>query len=118
MNKIKVMTVFGTRPEAIKMAPLVKELQSREEIEQITCVTAQHRQMLDQVLETFQIKPEYDLDIMKQGQTLNDVVQRVLEVLVKFWKRKTGYRISSRGYYNYFCRGIGGISQSNCNRTC
>ena len=78
MRKIKVMTVFGTRPEAIKMAPLVKELQSREEIEQITCVTAQHRQMLDQVLETFQIKPEYDLDIMKQGQTLNDVVQRVL----------------------------------------
>ena len=69
------------------MAPLVKELQSREEIEQITCVTAQHRQMLDQVLETFQIKPEYDLDIMKQGQTLNDVVQRVLgsisEVLEK-----------------------------------
>ena len=52
MRKIKVMTVFGTRPEAIKMAPLVKELQSREEIEQITCVTAQHRQMLDQVLET------------------------------------------------------------------
>ena len=51
MRKIKVMTVFGTRPEAIKMAPLVKELQSREEIEQITCVTAQHRQMLDQVLE-------------------------------------------------------------------
>ena len=87
MRKIKVMTVFGTRPEAIKMAPLVKELQSREEIEQITCVTAQHRQMLDQVLETFQIKPEYDLDIMKQGQTLNDVVQRVLgsisEVLEK-----------------------------------
>lgn len=87
MSKIKVMTVFGTRPEAIKMAPLVKELQSREEIEQITCVTAQHRQMLDQVLETFQIQPEYDLDIMKQGQTLNDVVQRVLgsisEVLEK-----------------------------------
>lgn len=70
MGKIKVMTVFGTRPEAIKMAPLVKELKSRPEIEQITCVTAQHRQMLDQVLETFHIVPEYDLDIMKQGQTL------------------------------------------------
>lgn len=95
MRKIKVMTVFGTRPEAIKMAPLVKELQSREEIEQITCVTAQHRQMLDQVLETFQIKPEYDLDIMKQGQTLNDVVQRVLGSISEVWKRKTGYRISS-----------------------
>ena len=87
MGKIKVMTVFGTRPEAIKMAPLVKELKSRPEIEQITCVTAQHRQMLDQVLETFHIVPEYDLDIMKQGQTLNEVVQRVLgsigEVLEK-----------------------------------
>lgn len=78
MRKIKVMAVFGTRPEAIKMAPLVKELKSREEIEEITCVTAQHRQMLDQVLETFKIVPEYDLDIMKQGQTLNEVVQRVL----------------------------------------
>lgn len=87
MRKIKVMTVFGTRPEAIKMAPVVKELQSRDEIEEITCVTAQHRQMLDQVLETFKITPDYDLDIMKQGQTLNDVVQRVLgkigEVLEK-----------------------------------
>ena len=87
MRKIKVMTVFGTRPEAIKMAPVVKELKSRDEIEEITCVTAQHRQMLDQVLETFQITPDYDLDIMKQGQTLNDVVQRVLgkmgEVLEK-----------------------------------
>ena len=78
MGKIKVMTVFGTRPEAIKMAPLVKELKSRPEIEQITCVTAQHRQMLDQVLETFHIVPEYDLDIMKQGQDLYDVTARVL----------------------------------------
>ena len=87
MSKIKVMTVFGTRPEAIKMAPLVKELKSRQQIKQITCVTAQHRQMLDQVLRTFNIKPEYDLDIMQQGQTLNDVVRRVLgsigEVLEK-----------------------------------
>ena len=58
MKKIKVMTVFGTRPEAIKMAPLVKELKSRKEIECIVCVTSQHRQMLDQVLEVFDIKPE------------------------------------------------------------
>lgn len=75
---IKVMTVFGTRPEAIKMAPLVKELKSRDEIECIVCVTAQHRQMLDQVLEVFDIKPDYDLDIMKQGQTLSDITSRVL----------------------------------------
>ena len=81
MNKIKVMTVFGTRPEAIKMAPLVKELKSRKEIECIVCVTAQHRQMLDQVLNVFNITPEYDLDIMKQGQTLSDITSRVLKGL-------------------------------------
>lgn len=79
--KIKVMTVFGTRPETIKMAPLVKELQNRDEIETIVCVTAQHRQMLDQVLNAFQIVPDYDLDIMKQGQTLSDITTRVLQGL-------------------------------------
>lgn len=67
---IKVMTVFGTRPEAIKMAPLVKELEKRDEIQSIVAVTAQHRQMLDQVLEIFDIKPDYDLNIMKDRQTL------------------------------------------------
>ena len=84
---IKVMSVFGTRPEAIKMAPLVKELESRKEIESIVCVTAQHREMLDQVLETFNIKPDYDLNIMKQGQTLSDITSRALtglqEVILK-----------------------------------
>ena len=81
MEKIKVMTVFGTRPEAIKMAPLVKELKSRKEIECIVCVTAQHRQMLDQVLDVFNIVPDYDLDIMKQGQTLSDITSRALKGL-------------------------------------
>ena len=81
MKKIKVMTVFGTRPEAIKMAPLVKELKSRESIECIVCVTAQHRQMLDQVLEVFDITPDYDLDIMQQGQTLSDITSRALKGL-------------------------------------
>ena len=81
MGKIKVMTIFGTRPEAIKMAPLVKELEKREEIESIVCVTAQHRQMLDQVLETFDINPDYDLNIMKQGQTLVDITTRALQSL-------------------------------------
>ena len=74
----KVMVIFGTRPEAIKMAPLVKELQRREKIKTIVCVTAQHRQMLDQVLQTFQIVPDYDLDIMKKGQTLTQITSRVL----------------------------------------
>ena len=78
MNKIKVMSIFGTRPEAIKMAPLVKELEKRQEIESIVCVTAQHREMLDQVLATFQITPDYDLNMMKQGQTLADITTRAL----------------------------------------
>lgn len=73
------MLVFGTRPEAIKMAPLVKEFQKHpKEFETIVCVTGQHRQMLDQVLEIFEIKPDYDLNIMKQGQDLYDVTSRVL----------------------------------------
>lgn len=75
----KIMLVFGTRPEAIKMAPLVKEFQKHsDEFETIVCVTGQHRQMLDQVLELFDIKPDYDLNIMKQGQDLYDVTARVL----------------------------------------
>lgn len=73
------MTVFGTRPETIKMAPLVKELQNRSEIETIICVTAQHRQMLDQVLDIFQIIPDYDLNIMQKGQTLSDITAKVLK---------------------------------------
>ena len=81
MKKIKVMSVFGTRPEAIKMAPLVKELEKRKEIESIVAATAQHREMLDQVLETFKITPDYDLNIMKQGQTLGDVTTRALQGL-------------------------------------
>ncbi len=81
MKKIKVLSIFGTRPEAIKMAPLVKELEKRKETESIVCVTAQHRQMLDQVLETFDIKPRYDLNIMESGQTLSQITARVLRGL-------------------------------------
>ncbi|ULL19507.1 UDP-N-acetylglucosamine 2-epimerase (non-hydrolyzing) [Paenibacillus sp. H1-7] len=82
MSKIKVITIFGTRPEAIKMAPLVLELQKHpERFESLVCVTAQHRQMLDQVLDTFKIKPNYDLDVMKERQTLNEVTIRVLQGL-------------------------------------
>ncbi|MCS8617609.1 non-hydrolyzing UDP-N-acetylglucosamine 2-epimerase [Latilactobacillus curvatus] len=84
MSKIKVMTVFGTRPEAIKMAPLVLALKERaDEFEAVTVVTAQHRQMLDQVLEIFKIKPDYDLDVMKQRQTLSEITSNVLMNLDK-----------------------------------
>lgn len=83
----KVMLVFGTRPEAIKMCPLVNELKTRKELETVVCVTGQHRQMLDQVLEAFQVEPDYDLSIMKDRQTLFDVTTNILnkikEVLEK-----------------------------------
>ena len=83
----KVMLVFGTRPEAIKMCPLVKEFQKRsEEFETIVCVTGQHREMLDQVLQIFDVKPDYDLNIMKQGQDLTDVTARVLTGLRDVFK--------------------------------
>lgn len=75
---MKVLTVFGTRPEAIKMAPLVKQLQEEEGIESILCVTAQHRQMLDQVLDLFQLVPDYDLDIMKANQTISQITSNVI----------------------------------------
>lgn len=75
----KIMLVFGTRPEAIKMAPLIKELQKYpDKFETIVCVTGQHRQMLDQVLQLFGIVPDYDLDIMKPGQDLYDITSRIL----------------------------------------
>ncbi len=86
-KKMKVMTVFGTRPEAIKMAPLVKEMKKHEnDIETIVTVTAQHREMLDQVLHVFEITPDYDLNVMKSRQSLKDVTIRVLDGLDRVFK--------------------------------
>jgi len=87
-NKIKVMPIFGTRPEAIKMAPVVKELQKYEEIETVITVTAQHREMLDQVLELFDIVPDYDLDIMLESQSLTDITVNVLSRLEKIYNEE------------------------------
>ena len=81
MKKIRVMSVFGTRPEAIKMCPLVLELAARPGFESLVCVTAQHREMLDSVLATFGVRPDYDLDIMEKGQTLASITARVLGLL-------------------------------------
>ncbi len=78
MGKVKVMSVFGTRPEGIKMAPLVKALEACPQIESVVCVTAQHRQMLDQVLEAFDIKPHFDLDIMEKSQTIGLITSKVI----------------------------------------
>lgn len=80
-EKIKIMTIFGTRPEAIKMAPVVKALEKDEAIDLCVCVTAQHREMLDQVLDKFKIKPDYDLDIMESHQTLSKITSKILLAL-------------------------------------
>ncbi len=80
-NKIKILSIFGTRPEAIKMAPVIRELESRPDVESRVVVTAQHREMLDQVVDTFNIKPDYDLEVMRPGQDLFDVTASVLKGL-------------------------------------
>ena len=78
MSKIKVMTIFGTRPEAIKMAPLALELARRPDIDALCCVTAQHREMLDSVLNIFHLHPDYDLNIMQPRQTLSTITSKCL----------------------------------------
>ncbi|MDN5372790.1 MAG: hypothetical protein PWR19_1836 [Carnobacterium sp.] len=113
MRKIKVMTIFGTRPEAIKMAPLVKELNKQSNrFDSIVTVTAQHREMLDQVLHTFGIKPDYDMNIMKENQTLLEITSNVLMGLDKIMKEAkpdivlvhgdttTTFAASISAYYN------------------
>ncbi|WP_047981132.1 non-hydrolyzing UDP-N-acetylglucosamine 2-epimerase [Ornithinibacillus contaminans] len=117
-KRIKVMTIFGTRPEAIKMAPLVLELKKRtEEFEPIVTVTAQHREMLDQVLDIFNITPDYDLNIMKQKQTLAQITTRALEGLDEVMKKtqpdivlvhgdtSTTFAASLAAYYNQIAVG-------------
>ena len=83
MNKIRVLSVFGTRPEAIKMCPLVKLLEKDKRFESIVCITAQHREMIDSVLEIFNIKPDYDLNIMSHGQSIVDISNKVLKGVYK-----------------------------------
>ena len=113
MKKIKVLTIFGTRPEAIKMAPVVKELNRQSDrFESIVAVTAQHREMLDQVLQTFDIVPDYDLDVMKVNQTLSEITSNVLIGLDKVMKEAkpdivlvhgdttTTFAASLSAYYN------------------
>jgi UDP-N-acetylglucosamine 2-epimerase (non-hydrolysing) len=88
MNKIKVMSVFGTRPEAIKMSPLVLKLQSDDRFEAVTVVSAQHREMLDQVLDIFKITPDYDFNIMKKNQTLEEITSKVMMDLATVIKKE------------------------------
>ena len=101
--KIKVMTVFGTRPEAIKMAPLVLALRADERFEAITTVTAQHREMLDSALEIFKIKPDYDLNLMHKGQTLQEITADVW----RHQKSRSGYYFGSWRHDDDFCGSFG-----------
>jgi UDP-N-acetylglucosamine 2-epimerase (non-hydrolysing) len=96
-EKLKIMSIFGTRPEAVKMAPVVKKLGEAEGIESIVCVTAQHREMLDQVLDLFDILPHYDLDIMKAGQTLSEITCRALMGLEEVIKAAKPHMILVHG---------------------
>jgi UDP-N-acetylglucosamine 2-epimerase (non-hydrolysing) len=96
-EKLKIMSIFGTRPEAVKMAPVVKKLEEAEGIESIVCVTAQHREMLDQVLDLFDILPHYDLDIMKAGQTLSEITCRALMGLEEVIKAAKPHMILVHG---------------------
>lgn len=114
---IKVMSIFGTRPEAIKMAPVVIELGKRDNIQNIVCVTGQHREMLDQVLNIFNIKPDYDLAIMKHGQTLLEITTKVINGLDEILKKEkpdivlvhgdttTAFSSALSAYYNQIAVG-------------
>lgn len=109
---MKVLTVFGTRPEAIKMAPLVQLLNAEDGIESVVCVTAQHRTMLDQVLDLFEISPDYDLDIMKPGQSLAEITTEIIKKIEPILKKEqpdlvlvhgdttTTFATSLAAYYN------------------
>lgn len=85
---MKIIVVFGTRPEAIKMCPLIKEIKRRKNVNCIVCVTGQHREMLDQVLDVFKITPDYNFSIMKKNQTLYDITYLVMEGMKKVLKQE------------------------------
>lgn len=105
MKKIKVVSIFGTRPEAIKMMPLIKELEKDKRFISKVLVTAQHREMLDQVLKIFNIIPDYDLDVMKKEQSLEFVTSRILEGVSRILEvEKTRYSSSTWRYSNHICK--------------
>ena len=97
--KIKILNVFGTRPEAIKMAPLIKEMRTRPEIECKVLVTAQHREMLDSVLDIFNITPDFDLNIMKHGQTITDITSRVMYGCEEVFNKYIDYQLVEDYFY-------------------
>ncbi len=113
------MTVFGTRPEGIKMAPIVKELEKRDNIESVICITAQHREMLDQVLNLFNIEVDYDLNIFKPGQSLTEITTRALEGLEEIIKKEEpDLLLVQGGHYYCICWSTSSLLPESKNRTC
>lgn len=115
----KVLVIFGTRPEAIKMCPLVLEMKKSEKLETLVCVTGQHREMLKQVLDIFKVVPDYDMAIMKKGQDLTDVTTAILTGMREILKKgKTGYCAGPWRYVYCICRISGCILPADPGRTC
>lgn len=118
-RKIKVMSVFGTRPEAIKMAPLVQELASRPEFESLCCLTGQHRQMLDSVMEIFHLKAQYDLDIMERQQTLSSITTKTLLGMERvLTEAEPGPGLGPRGHVHHLRRSLGGLLPQDSRGPC
>ena len=115
----KVLVIFGTRPEAIKMCPLVLELKKSEKLKTLVCVTGQHREMLKQVLDIFKVVPDYDMAIMKKGQDLTDVTTAILTGMREILRKgKTGYCTGPWRYIDCICRIAGCILSADSGRTC
>jgi UDP-N-Acetylglucosamine 2-epimerase (EC 5.1.3.14) len=111
---VKVLTVFGTRPEAIKMAPLVQALAQDAAFESRLCVTAQHREMLDQVLRLFRLQPDYDLNIMRPEQGLTEITSRILQGMKdRAGRLPAGCRAGARRYHHHLCRQPGRVLPSD-----
>lgn len=117
-SPVKVMTVFGTRPEAIKMAPVVQSLLAHPEIETKVCLTAQHREMLDQVVDLFKLPVDYDLDIMRSGQSLYDITSRVLRGLEEVLEKENRIMSLSMGIRRRRLPRRLPLLQANQSRTC
>ena len=114
MSDLKVMTIFGTRPEAIKMAPLALELSKRPGIDALCCVTAQHREMLDSVLDIFRLKPDYDLNIMEPRQTLSTITSKCLLGMEQVLEEAKPDLVL--GYFHYLCGGPGRVLSQDTSR--
>ena len=119
MKKYKIMSVFGTRPEAIKMAPLVKELSKYDDLESICCLTGQHREMLDSVMEIFKLQADFDLNIMEKRQTLSTITTKTLLGMERVMEQcKPRYDSGAWRYLYHLCRRTGGLLPPGARGAC